>query len=148
MNTIHGKLMALALVALAGTTIDSMALASEESAPSEQSDQNDEGAEASDQDDEGMAVQAVRATCPRTVNLCRSGTVSFPGGTMSIDADVNGGGTGSWIIFHNGGPTNCRANFPAVDPPRSWVCQLPKGTYSLGVYAGQSGQWAQGAIRW
>ena len=144
MNTIHGKFMALALVALAGTTIDSMALASEDPA---QSDQDGDDA-VSDPGDEGIDIQAVRATCPRTIDVCRSGAVYFPGGRITITADVMGGGTGRWLLSSNGAPTSCRATFSAVDPPRTWGCTLARGTYTLLVYSGQSGQWAEGTLSW
>ncbi|MCE7002242.1 hypothetical protein LWC34_05280 [Kibdelosporangium philippinense] len=71
-------------------------------------------------------------------NTCSGSSCSveasgFPGGTLSVDADVHGSGGAEWVVF-SGDRLACRTNFAAGDPPRSWVCNnVPAGHLQASV---------------
>ena len=48
---------------------------------------------------------------------------SFPGGTMSIDVDANGSGTGHWILFKHGSLRACETDYDLRAPAQSWICR-------------------------
>ncbi|MBP2472132.1 hypothetical protein JOF53_001004 [Crossiella equi] len=57
----------------------------------------------------------------------------FPGGTLSVDADVHGVGIGRWTVW---GPNDyrCENTFHASAGPGSWLCHnAPAGTYNARV---------------
>jgi hypothetical protein len=63
---------------------------------------------------------------------CELQIPDFPGGTMSIDVDADGHGTGHWILFWNGSWRACETDYDLVAPAQSWVCNnLPSGNYVL-----------------
>ncbi|MCP3798830.1 hypothetical protein NLX83_06130 [Allokutzneria sp. A3M-2-11 16] len=60
--------------------------------------------------------------CP-SESVCRVEGNNFPGGTLSIDADVIGGpNTRVRIRYKGDNGERCVAEFWVNDPPRSWVC--------------------------
>ncbi|WP_410640996.1 hypothetical protein [Amycolatopsis sp. lyj-346] len=78
----------------------------------------------------------ISKTC-NTVNTCQTSEVWFPGGTLSVDADVHGSGGAEWAVL-NGNGTVCRAGFSAVDPARSWTCGGVPAQWLYGVVSGGS----------
>ncbi|MEU1812419.1 hypothetical protein [Micromonospora aurantiaca (nom. illeg.)] len=81
-----------------------------------------------------------------TANKCSVGVADFPGGTISVDVDVSGSGTGVFVVS---GPNNfkCSGSFPASGGVRSYVCRnAPAGVYAASV-SGPSGPSAVG-LRW
>ena len=81
-----------------------------------------------------------------SAKTCQVGVSNFPGGTISVDVDVSGSGTGVFVVT---GPNNfqCSGSFPASGGVRSYVCRnAPAGTYVAGV-DGPSGPSAVG-LRW
>jgi hypothetical protein len=81
-----------------------------------------------------------------TAKTCHVGIADFPGGTLAVDVDVSGSGTG---VFAVTGPSNyhCSGSFPASGGVRSYLCSgAPAGTYAAGV-TGPAGPSAVG-LRW
>ncbi|WP_370961876.1 hypothetical protein [Amycolatopsis sp. cg9] len=71
-------------------------------------------------------------TCPDS-GFCRTDPVWFPGGTLSVDADVHGSGPAEWIVHGQNGVV-CRTGFAAEAPPSSWVCfNVPAQTLEANV---------------
>ncbi|MDI5980693.1 hypothetical protein [Amycolatopsis magusensis] len=70
----------------------------------------------------------------------------FPGGTISVDADVHGVGIGRWYVWGPNG-YSCTDTFHASAGPGSWVCHnAPAGTYSA-LVEGPQGPSSIG-LRW
>ncbi|GHG48686.1 MULTISPECIES: hypothetical protein [Amycolatopsis] len=84
------------------------------------------------------------STCPGSA--CQTAEVWFPGGTLSVDADVHGSGGAEWAVLNSNG-TVCRAGFSAVDPPRSWTCSGVPAQWLYGVVSGPAGSSNIG-LRW
>ena len=73
----------------------------------------------------------VSRTCPDSA--CATPPVWFPGGTLSVDADVHGSGPAEWVVRGPGGVV-CRTGFAAESGPQSWVCHgVPSGELEAGV---------------
>jgi hypothetical protein len=73
----------------------------------------------------------------------------FPGGTISIDVDVQGSTPilGRWNLYIDGGKV-CSTEYLHSDPPRSWVCRnVRAGVPTLDASRG-SGAWARIGLRW
>ena len=86
-------------------------------------------------------------TCP-TANVCAVTASGFPGGTISVDADVTGSGTGTWNLFGPNG-FKCSASFPASGGVRSWTCAgAPAGSYNATVTPNVPAQTLAIGIRW
>ncbi|MGW3961727.1 hypothetical protein ACWED2_18030 [Amycolatopsis sp. NPDC005003] len=83
-------------------------------------------------------------TCPGSA--CQTIEVWFPGGTLSVDADVHGNGGAEWAVL-NGNGTVCRAGFGAADPPRSWTCGGVAAQWLYGTVSGSAGPSNIG-LRW
>ena len=67
-----------------------------------------------------------------TQPTCALAIPNFPGGTISIDVDADGFGTGHWILFQHGAWRSCETDFDLVAPPQSWTCSnLPADNYVL-----------------
>lgn len=84
-----------------------------------------------------LAPQAAMAapkseTCPQS--YCSVVQVDgFPGGTLSVDADMHGDGKSLWKVW---GPNGyyCSGTFEAVWGPGSWLCfDAPAGRYAASV---------------
>jgi hypothetical protein len=74
------------------------------------------------------------------------GSGQFPGGTISIDAKVSGGGTGSWT-FRGANNYSCGGSVAADGRVHSFTCsRVPAGGVSANVF-GPAGPSAIG-IRW
>jgi hypothetical protein len=84
-------------------------------------------------------------TCP--ISACQTDPVWFPGGTLSVDADVHGSGPAEWIVRGDNGGTVCRSGFAAVDQPRSWVCSNVPAQWLYGIVSGPAGPSNIG-LRW
>lgn len=86
-------------------------------------------------------------TCPDSA--CRTyPEVWFPGGTLSVDADVHGSGPAEWIVQnYDTGAVVCRTGFAASDPPRSWVCNNVRAQWIQGIVSGPAGPSNIG-LRW
>ncbi|MEU3625193.1 hypothetical protein [Amycolatopsis coloradensis] len=74
----------------------------------------------------------------------------FTGGTISIDADVLGGGTAQWQLYDGSQRVVCSTYFPAIDPPRSWICNnVAAGNVSLFVQElSHTAVATHGGLRW
>ncbi|CAM3587952.1 hypothetical protein KIPE111705_15645 [Kibdelosporangium persicum] len=70
----------------------------------------------------------------------------FPGGRLSVDADVHGSGSAEWVVF-SGDRVACRLNFSASAPPQSWVCSNVAGGYLSASVLGPQGPSNIG-LRW
>jgi hypothetical protein len=84
----------------------------------------------------------------RTCNdsACSTPPTWFPGGTLSVDADVHGSGPAEWVVRGPGGVV-CRTGFAAENGPASWVCRnVPAGELEA-VVAGPAGPSNIG-LRW
>ena len=84
-----------------------------------------------------------------TLLACSMAIPSFPGGTMSIDVDANGSGTGHWILFKHGSLRACETDYDLVAPAQSWVCHnLGADNYVLYNVVQPSSTWARQGVRW
>lgn len=73
---------------------------------------------------------------------CELAISNFPGGTMSIDVDSNGSGTGHWILFKHGSLRACETDYDLQAPAQSWVCHnLGADNYVLWVAGQPSSTW-------
>jgi hypothetical protein len=80
----------------------------------------------------------VSKTC-NTINTCSTEpSVWFPGGTLSVDADVHGTGPAQWVVRRDSGGTVCQSGFAAEDPARSWVCNNVSAGWLYGIVSGGS----------
>ncbi|KDN22968.1 hypothetical protein [Amycolatopsis rifamycinica] len=85
------------------------------------------------------ALATVQGGVSRTcqINTCQiDPPVWFPGGTLSVDADVHGSGPAEWIVRQDNGGTICRSGFAAEDPPRSWICTGVSAQWLYGIVSG------------
>ncbi|MGW4061475.1 hypothetical protein ACWEGE_24550 [Amycolatopsis sp. NPDC004747] len=83
-------------------------------------------------------------TCPGSA--CQTTEVWFPGGTLSVDADVHGRGGAEWAVL-NGNGTVCRLGFDAAAGPLSWVCTNVPAQWLYGTVSGPAGPSNIG-LRW
>jgi hypothetical protein len=83
-------------------------------------------------------------TCP--ASACQTVEVWFPGGTLSVDADVHGRGGAEWAVL-NGNGTVCRKGFDAAAGPQSWVCERVPAQWLYGTVSGPAGPSNIG-LRW
>jgi hypothetical protein len=83
-------------------------------------------------------------TCPGSSCPVEAG--GFPGGSLSVDADVHGSGGAEWVVFSND-RLACRSNFDASSGPRSWVCNNVPAGYLTASVAGPAGPSNIG-LRW
>ncbi|MGW4798188.1 hypothetical protein ACWEPC_37790 [Nonomuraea sp. NPDC004297] len=69
---------------------------------------------------------------------CALSIPNFGGGTIALDVDADGGGTGHWILLQHGAWRVCETTYNLKDPAQSWLCHgLPADNYVLINY-GQS----------
>jgi hypothetical protein len=93
-----------------------------------------------------LAALAAGGSAHCSAKTCHVGVDNFPGGTISVDVDVSGSGTGVFVVT---GPSGfqCSGSFPASGGVRSFVCRgAPAGLYEAGV-TGPAGPSAVG-LRW
>jgi len=84
-------------------------------------------------------VQGGRSATCTAINTCQTDPpVWFPGGTLSVDADVHGTGPAAWTVRRDNGGTICQSGFAAEDPPRSWICPNVSAQWLYGIVSGGS----------
>ena len=84
-----------------------------------------------------------------TVLGCQLLIGGFPGGTMAIDVDADGSGTGHWILLQHGAWRSCETSYDLRAPAQSWVCHnLPADNYVLLNYAQDTTTWHELGARW
>ncbi|GAA1656724.1 hypothetical protein [Fodinicola feengrottensis] len=95
-------------------------------------------------------ADAVRTSCHLAHINCTTPTVFFEGGRISIDADVNGSGTGHWWLYQDNrdNVAVCQTDFSAEAGPASWTCDIGIGSYHLAVLGGFTSTDARGDLRW
>jgi hypothetical protein len=97
------------------------------------------------------AAQAASGSCdfPENLNKCGVTVKAFPGGNLTLTADVLGDyGPDPQPTLHVANTdtyelTDCKVTFPASGPPRSITCVLPAGNYyvQLTTYHVSHGGW-------
>jgi hypothetical protein len=69
---------------------------------------------------------------------CSVQVTNFPGGVISVDADVSGANpqVGQWKLWKTGSSafTCVQSSFPASGGVRSWTCSAPRGNYTAQVW--------------
>ncbi|MFB9907115.1 hypothetical protein [Allokutzneria oryzae] len=97
----------------------------------------------------GASAGGYSKRCP-SENVCRVEGSDFPGGTLSIDADVIGGPNTLVRMRYKGDHgERCVTEFWVNDPPRSWVCHnVPPGHYRVIVDAPERHDAMVVGVRW
>ncbi|MFI6029881.1 hypothetical protein [Amycolatopsis magusensis] len=77
----------------------------------------------------------------------------FPGGTISIDVDADGGGgnlnDARWLLMQRNSFRTCEVFYKLKDPAGSWICHnVPADNYSLRNEAGTATTFHQLGARW
>jgi len=87
-----------------------------------------------------VASTAAPASAANPTNYCNYDYCSVRGegvraGQISIDVDASGGANDAltWRLFGPNGVA-CWGNYTVADPPRSWVCNVSAGGYTLETY--------------
>ncbi|GAA1671726.1 hypothetical protein GCM10009765_21420 [Fodinicola feengrottensis] len=94
-------------------------------------------------------ADAIRTSCHNADVICNTSDVSFGGGRISIDVDVNGTGTAHWWLYNDSqGGVACQTDFSALAPAASWTCDVGAGTYRLGVRGTGNTTDTRGDLRW
>lgn len=81
-------------------------------------------------------------SCPGNNVICVNSFYHGTKGTVSIDADVSGKGSGkyTWQLQTSSGTAICSASMTAVDPARSWICNnVPVGQLQVRMYTDTRG---------
>ncbi len=81
-------------------------------------------------------------SCPGNNITCVNSFYHGSKGTVSIDADVSGKGSGkyTWQLQTSSGTAICSATMTAVDPARSWICNnVPAGQLQVRMYTDTRG---------
>lgn len=91
---------------------------------------------------------SIRARCDLPSRSCGTAYVYFPGGTISVDADIHGSGRSTWYLNARNGALLCSTDFLAQEPPRSWTCNIGSGDVYLYVSGPIGATESHGALRW
>jgi hypothetical protein len=74
----------------------------------------------------------------------------FPGGTISVDVDANGTGTGHWALdlMYHGSIRMCETDYDLKAPAQSWICNgLWSGNYTLVNVVQINSTWSRQGVR-
>jgi hypothetical protein len=84
-----------------------------------------------------------------TLESCVMAIPDFPGGTISVDVDANGTGTGHWILMYHGSIRTCETDYDLKAPAQSWICNgLRSGNYTLVNVVQINSTWSRQGVRW